>query len=60
MTNSSPAELVAIVVAARKAGDRELERSAKRSLKAEFGVRVQFADGKLSTTPIPREDSARD
>jgi hypothetical protein len=38
----SPATLVAIIVAARKAGDRELEREAKRKLRERYGVHVRF------------------
>lgn len=39
----SPATLVAIVVAARRAGDRELEREARWKLEDRFGVRLSFA-----------------
>ena len=38
----SPATLVAIAVAARRAGDRELERDARQKLEERFGVRIQF------------------
>jgi hypothetical protein len=38
----SPATLVAIIVAARRAGDRELERDARRQLQERFGVRLSF------------------
>ena len=54
-TNDSPAALVAIVVAARKAGDRELERAAKRELQERFGVKIGFARQSAS----PREAAAR-
>lgn len=40
--NNSPAELVAIIRAARLAGDRELERTAKRELHARFGITLKF------------------
>jgi hypothetical protein len=39
----SPATLVAIIVAARRAGDRELEREARRQLEERCGVRLTFA-----------------
>ena len=41
----SPTTLVAIIVAARRAGDRELERSARRQLTEAFGVKLQFSRG---------------
>jgi hypothetical protein len=41
--SESPATLVAIIVAARRAGDRELERDARRCLEERFGVRLTFA-----------------
>jgi len=39
----SPATLVAIIVAARRAGNRELEREMRRQLDQEFGVKLNFA-----------------
>lgn len=46
----SPSTLVAIVVAARRSGDRELEKDARRKLEERFGVKLNFArelvDGK--------------
>jgi len=41
--DESPATLVAIIIAARRAGDRELEREAREQLKERFGVNLQFA-----------------
>lgn len=38
----SPATLVAIIVAARRAGDRELERQMKQELADQFGVKLTF------------------
>jgi hypothetical protein len=38
----SPATLVAIIVAARRAGDRELEREFRRRLRHHFGVKLTF------------------
>jgi hypothetical protein len=38
----SPATLVAIIVAARRAGDRALEREMRRQLDERFGVRLSF------------------
>ena len=40
---ASPETLVAIIVAARRSGDRELERRAKATLKEQFGVTLKFA-----------------
>jgi hypothetical protein len=40
--NDSPATLVAIIVAARRAGDRELERESRRRLRQRFGVNLIF------------------
>lgn len=42
--NNSPAELVAIIRAARLSNDRELERSAKRDLSERFGIKLTFAN----------------
>ena len=39
----SPATLVAIIVAARRTGDRELEREMRRQLEKRFGVKLSFA-----------------
>jgi len=41
-TNGSPGTLVAIIVAARRAGDRELERESRRQLQERFGVKLNF------------------
>ena len=38
----SPATLVAIIVAARRAGNRELEREMRRQLEQLFRVRLSF------------------
>lgn len=40
---TTPADLTAILVAAHRAGDVELERSAKRALLEHFSIRVTFA-----------------
>jgi hypothetical protein len=45
--SDSPATLVAIIVAARRAGDRELEREARQQLEERFGVRLTFARSPL-------------
>jgi hypothetical protein len=42
-TNESPATLVAIIVAARRARDRELEHDARQKLEQRFGVRLIFS-----------------
>jgi hypothetical protein len=39
----SPATLVAIIIAARRAGDRELESETRLRLKDRFGVTLNFA-----------------
>ncbi len=38
----SPATLVAIIVAARRAGNRELEREMRRQLEQRFRVKLSF------------------
>ena len=38
----SPATLVAILVAARRAGDRDLERDARQKLRDRFGIKLNF------------------
>lgn len=43
--NNAPT-LVAIAIAARKAGDRELERYAKGRLQKQHGVKLSFANQK--------------
>lgn len=40
---TTPAALVAIAVAARKTGDKELERSAIRELRESHGLKLSFA-----------------
>jgi hypothetical protein len=39
----SAANLVAIIVAARRARDRKIERDARRKLQERFGVKLTFA-----------------
>ena len=41
-TYGSPAELVAILVAARRAGFRDLERSVREKLKSQHSIHVRF------------------
>ena len=43
MSIKSPETLVAIIVAAKRAGDRELERRARATLESVFGVKLTFA-----------------
>jgi len=43
MSTSLPSTLLAILIAARKGGDRDLERQVRRSLEDEHGIRVSFA-----------------
>ena len=52
----SPSTLVAIVVAARRAGDRELEKDARRKLEERFGVKLTFARELLDNKEV---DSAK-
>jgi hypothetical protein len=40
--SESPSTLVAIIVAARRVGDRELERQARRRLEERFSVKLTF------------------
>ena len=44
-TKPAVATLVAIVVAARRAGDRELERQARRELQERYSIKLTFASG---------------
>ena len=39
----SPASLVAIIVGARRAGDRDLERLMRDELRQRYGIRLTFA-----------------
>ena len=39
----SPATLFAIIVAAKRVGDRELERAMRRQLKERFRAKISFA-----------------
>ena len=52
----SPASLVAIVVGARRAGDRELERLMRDELRQRYGIRLSFAwpDRGDSGKAVPR------
>ena len=55
-TEPAVATLVAIVVAARRAGDREQGRQARRELQERHGVKLVFAGGGfvcLPTAPCP-------
>jgi hypothetical protein len=54
-TSESPATLVAIIVAARRAGDRELERDARRKLEDRFGVKLNFARDRATETEVSCE-----
>jgi hypothetical protein len=44
-SRTTPPALVAIAVAARKTGDRDLERAALRELREVHGIRLSFARG---------------
>ena len=43
-SDRSPAALVAIIRAARTAGDRDLEKAAKQELSERFGIKLTFAN----------------
>jgi len=51
----SPATLVAIIVAARRAGDRELERDARQKLLDRYGVRLNFTHAADDQQGVPHE-----
>lgn len=44
-SDSNAATLVAIALAARRAGDRELERTAKNALEAKHGIKLTISRG---------------
>ncbi len=48
-TSSDPAILVAVLLAARRAGDRRLEAIARDELRSRFGLRVSFIQKKDET-----------
>ena len=45
MSSSLPSTLLAILIAARRGGDRDLERQVRRTLDDEHGIRISFARG---------------
>ena len=51
-----PATLVAIIVAARRAGDRELERETRRQLDARFGVTLNFTQAGRTRKGVSHAD----
>jgi len=51
-----PATLVAILVAARRAGDRELEREARRQLEERFRVKLRFLSELQSDREVAHAD----
>ena len=50
MQDFSPAILVAILIAARKAKDRDVEQVVKRLLEIQHGIRVSFASKASAST----------
>ena len=48
--SESPATLVAIIVAARQAGNRELEREMRRQLEQLFRVKLSFVRAPTDST----------
>ena len=53
----TPAALVAIVVAARRARDRDLERSARKELERRFNLKLTFGRTMVRTAETPKEGS---
>jgi hypothetical protein len=51
----SPATLVAIIVAARRAGDRELERETRQLLAERYRVRLTFSKQHAGEIPAVQE-----
>ncbi len=49
----SPAVLVAIIVAAHKVGDRDLELAMRERLRVEYGVKLTFAREAFCRDPKP-------
>ena len=49
----SPATLVAIIVAARKTGDRDLEREMRQRLENRYGVKLVFARRSARESEVP-------
>ena len=41
--DKSPSTLVATIVAAKRAGYRDLERTARRELEERFGIKISFS-----------------
>ncbi len=54
-----PACLLAIARAARLAGDRNLERGARRLLAEKFGIEVRFNDSRLAGQSREENDATR-
>lgn len=52
----SPATLVAIIVAARKVGDRDLEREMRQRLEDRYGVKLVFARNLMPESEAPHDD----
>lgn len=50
--SGSPATLVAIVVAARRVRDRELETQARRELERRYGVTLRFSRNRERPTAV--------
>jgi hypothetical protein len=50
MKDFSPAILVAILIAARKTKDRDVEQVVKSVLEVQYGIRVSFASNTSSVT----------
>jgi len=54
MGDCSPAELIAILVAARRSKDWTLERNARKLLRQNFGIKLSFAQSLRSVKSFNR------
>lgn len=55
MTATTPLDLLAIAIAGRKSGDRQLERSALRELQHAHGIRLGFIGRRWPQNPVPQQ-----
>lgn len=57
MQIESPAALVAVIVAAKRTGDKDLERSARNELERQFGVKLAFAKDHKNAEALQNADA---
>jgi hypothetical protein len=55
-TQTNATTLLAIMVAARKTGDRDLERQARHDLELEHGIKIRFARDKVNDAHPSQRD----